>query len=127
MDETRFKTLARRARLLTSDYGSGYMRGLRRHYHDDKFGTNDEHQKWLSLGRKGDLRAELGRGYRDGLAGRDPEPLIGRPPLPEGDGKNARIEWRTTEARKARAQELAAASGVSLSAWLDTLVKNTDV
>jgi hypothetical protein len=122
MDEARFQTLARRAKLLTSDYGSGYMRGLRRHYYGEKFGTPEEHKTWMSLGRNGDPRVELGRGYRDGLAGRGPEPLIGRPPLPDGAGKTARVEWRTTDARKARAQELADAAGLSLSAWLDGLV-----
>lgn len=122
MDEARFQTLARRARLLTSEYGSGYLRGLRRHYHGERFGTLDEHEKWMSLGRRGDPRTELGRGYRDGLAGREPQPLIGRPPLPEGQGKTARVEWRTTDVRKARAQELADAAQMSLSAWLDDLV-----
>ncbi len=122
MNEARFQTLARRAKLLTSDYGSGYMRGLRRHYHGKQFGTSEEHRQWLSFGRGGDPRVELGRGYRDGLAGREPAPLMGRPPLPDGAGRTARVEWRTTDARKARAQELATEAGASLSAWLDAVV-----
>lgn len=73
MDENRFRCLAQRARMLDSDYGAGYMRGLRRRFHGEKFGTIEEHEKWKNLGRNGDPRLELGRGYRDGLAGREPE------------------------------------------------------
>ena len=46
----------------------------------------------------------------------------GRKPLPPGEGKTARIEWRTTVELKAHAQTLAAAAGVSVSQWLDALV-----
>jgi hypothetical protein len=42
--------------------------------------------------------------------------------LPAGTGRTARVEWRTTEARKARAQQLAADAGVTLSVWLDRAV-----
>jgi hypothetical protein len=122
MDESRFKTLMGRARSLQSDYGAGYQRGLRRHYDGERFGTAEEHAKWSRLGLDGDRREELGRGYRDGCDGRDPEPLIGRPPLPDGEGKTARVEWRTTDERKAKAQRLAEAAGLSLSAWLDARV-----
>jgi len=122
MNEAGFQTLARRAKLLAGDYGAGYQRGLRRHYHGEAFGTADEHTKWSGLGEDGDHRAELGRGYRDGLAGRDPEPLMGRPPLPEGEGRTARVEWRTTPDRKEKAARLADAAGQSLSAWLDARV-----
>ena len=122
MDEARFQSLARRAKLLTSDYGSGYQRGLRRHYHGERFGTPDEHAKWMRLGVNGDVREELGRGYRDGFAGNEPEPLRGRPALPDGEGKTARVEWRTTDDQKAKAQRLADAAGMSLSAWLDARI-----
>jgi len=75
MDEARFQSLARRAKLLTGDYGAGYQTGLRRHYYGERFGESREH----------DLRAarqdEYGRGYRDGLTGDEPSPLMGRPPL----------------------------------------------
>ncbi len=47
-------------------YWSGYMRGLRRRYHGNAFGTDDEHQQWVSLINDED-RQDLGRGYRDGL------------------------------------------------------------
>lgn len=122
MDEPRFRSLMARARMLRSDYGVGYQTGLRRHYHGDQFGNPAELAVMAAAGLDGDTRVELGRGYRDGLAGRDPAPLMGRPPLPDGQGRTARIEWRTTDARKASAQRLAERAGQTLSAWLDALV-----
>ena len=84
MNEATFQTLARRARLLTSDYGAGYLTGLRRHYHGESFGNPQELAALAAAGLNGDPRVELGRGYRDGLAGVEPQPLTGRPPLPAG-------------------------------------------
>ena len=46
----------------------------------------------------------------------------GRPPLPPGAGKDARVEWRTHPQTKEKALALAAAAGLSLSQWLDRLV-----
>lgn len=43
-------------------YWTGYIRGLRRAYHGDNFGTSDEHEVWS---HSSDQR---GQGYRDGLA-----------------------------------------------------------
>lgn len=53
------------------DYLLGYQRGLRRHYHGEKFGTAEEHELWLSLSEEQDdkVRQARGRGYRAGLAG----------------------------------------------------------
>jgi hypothetical protein len=50
----------------------------------------------------------------------------GRPYLPPGEGKTARVEWRTTPERKARAQRLADRAGVPLSKWLDRQVDLVD-
>lgn len=55
--------------------GSGYRRGLRCHYHGDKFGTSEQHASWLQLRSIDNQRQELGRGYRDGFAGNEPAPL----------------------------------------------------
>jgi hypothetical protein len=49
-----------------ASYWVGYMRGLRRAYHGEKFGSADEHKKWMSLFYDS-TRSEMGRGYRDGL------------------------------------------------------------
>lgn len=107
MDERTFQTLARRAKLLTSDYGSGYQRGLRRHYHGERFGTPEEHALWMSLGTSGDPREELGRGYRAGFAGREPEPLRGRPPLPVDQRSDVRPRSvRLDDARWHKLQQL---------------------
>ena len=51
------------------DYWTGRIRGLRRAYHGEQFGTDAEHALWLSLSTSDDpSRSELGRGYLDGLA-----------------------------------------------------------
>jgi hypothetical protein len=70
MKQSGFESLMNRARALCSgDYLAGYQRGLRRYYHGEKFGTQAEHEKFLN---PGEHRAELGRGYRDGFAGKPP-------------------------------------------------------
>lgn len=48
------------------DYWAGYMRGLRRRFHGDKFGTDEDHEKWLSL-IYDETRSEMAKGYRDGF------------------------------------------------------------
>ncbi len=66
MIEADFRRLAKAARSLPGDYGTGYSAGLRRLYHGDTFGTPQEHAARMA-------RADdLGRGYRDALAGVEP-------------------------------------------------------
>lgn len=68
-------------RKLDSDYlheswWTGYMRGLRRAHHGERFGTQAEHDLWNSAADSTDpSRAALGRGYRAGLTleSRDPD------------------------------------------------------
>jgi len=48
----------------------------------------------------------------------------GRPTLPPGAGRVARIEWRTTPKRREKAQRLAEAAGLTLAAWLDQRIDN---
>jgi len=67
----RVETLRRLAtEPLRGDYYAGYVRGLRRSYHGDIFGTAQEHELWTSLADDPDdeSRAARGRGYRDGLS-----------------------------------------------------------
>ena len=53
-----------------ASYWSGYMRGLRRAYHGENFGTEQEHEKHLSIiGHSDPMRDARGRGYRAGLRG----------------------------------------------------------
>lgn len=73
MNEQQFKNKMNYARGMkeTSEddnYWSGYIRGLRRYYHGEKFGTQEEHEKYLSLIRDSDeSRNSLGQGYSDAL------------------------------------------------------------
>lgn len=118
MERARFESLMRRARLLSSDYGAGYQRGLRRHFHGERFGTAEEHEQWSRLGLDGDHRTELGRGYRDGFAGGEPDPLIGRPPLPP-EQRTAETPVRTLRLSDEHWSELQARGGVqALREWL---------
>lgn len=46
----------------------GYMRGLRRAHHGERFGSAAEHEMWLSASESpDDGRSALGAGYRAGL------------------------------------------------------------
>ena len=74
MDEPRFKSLMFQAKMLNSEYGTGYQRGLRRYYHGEKFGKPEEHAALLQI-QTNECRMELGRGYRDGFAGKVPKPI----------------------------------------------------
>lgn len=79
-----FASLMRRADALRrvesdpvhADWWTGYMRGLRRAHHGERFGTQAEHDLWLSATESPDpQRAALGRGYQAGLTltVRDPD------------------------------------------------------
>lgn len=71
-----FASLLRRADTLrrlddnpiNASWWTGYMRGLRRSHHGENFGTESEHELWLSAIESDDQqRAALGRGYAAGL------------------------------------------------------------
>lgn len=71
-----FNSLMQRAetlRRLESDpirgeWWAGYVRGLRRAHHGERFGNESEHDVWLAAANSDDpSRAALGRGYRAGL------------------------------------------------------------
>jgi hypothetical protein len=63
------RALAMRSAANRPDYWAGYMRGLRRAYHGERYGTEAEHALWLSQADGEDeQRRERGLGYRDGLA-----------------------------------------------------------
>ena len=72
MDQRTFEREMMRAKTMAEvgdrpDYWRGYQRGLRKHYHGDNFGTDDEHKKWLSLiGDRDETRNQRGLGYRKG-------------------------------------------------------------
>ena len=54
-----------------SDFWTGYVRGLRRLHHGERFGTDEEHKIWFNLS---DTEIDEGRryrgiGYRTGFSG----------------------------------------------------------
>lgn len=70
--ESQFKSLMLQADALfraeRPDYYAGYTRGLRRAHHGDRFGTEAEHELWMSLVDRPDhCSQERGNGYRAGL------------------------------------------------------------
>lgn len=78
-----FSTLLRRADTLRrqetdpilSAWWAGHVRGLRRAHHGDSFGTQVEHDLFLSAADSDDPeRSALGRGYRAGLTLTSREP-----------------------------------------------------
>jgi len=79
-----FASLMRRADTLRrvepdptrAEWWTGYMRGLRRAYYGERFGSEAEHDLRLAASTSDDpMRAALGRGYRAGLTleSRDPD------------------------------------------------------
>lgn len=73
---SKFSSLIRRADTLRrvepdpirAEWWVGYMRGLRRAHHGELFGSQAEHDLWLSATESTDpQRSALGRGYRAGL------------------------------------------------------------
>lgn len=55
------------------DFWGGYLRGIRRHYYGEKFGTTDEHAQWMRMSAHGTPRDQQSRyrglGYQCGFAG----------------------------------------------------------
>ena len=66
MNQQKFKAYMEAAQDLGDPYSTGYQRGLRRHYHGEKYGDPGEHEKWIALD------GERGDGYRDGFEGKPP-------------------------------------------------------
>lgn len=65
-------TFRRLAQCPEDDFWVGYRRGLSRHYHGEKFGTEDEHLLWLaSVNSTDEGRQMRGRGYRSGFEGQN--------------------------------------------------------
>ncbi len=65
-------TFRRLSQYPEDDFWAGYIRGLRRHYHGEKFGTENEHLLWLASVNSADEDRQMrGRGYHAGLEGQD--------------------------------------------------------
>ena len=89
MTEQKFKSEMRRAEAMRrqaepmmAEYWAGYIRGLRRAYHGENFGTAEEHARWLScINDRDEQHKQRGRGYADGLAFDEVSSRMGRPPM----------------------------------------------
>jgi hypothetical protein len=65
----RAEAMRRRAEPMMAEYWGGYIRGLRRAYHGENYGTAEAHASWLSaINSQNEARKQRGRGYADGLA-----------------------------------------------------------
>lgn len=94
MNESKFKSLMLRSDALyrgdRPDYYAGYQRGLRRAYHGENFGTEQEHELWLSLAERRDAASqERGEGYLAGLAAMDADEL---PETPSAEAVHAFLQ-----------------------------------
>lgn len=73
----RFESLLQRSEIERGisdkpDYWVGYLRGLRRAYYGDAYGTDEEHALWLGLSERRDqTHRDQGEGYLAGLAALD--------------------------------------------------------
>jgi hypothetical protein len=74
MDEQPFRSEIRRARTFREmgerpAYWCGYERGLRRGVNGEEFGTDQEHELWLTLAADGSdpMCRARGQGFRDWL------------------------------------------------------------
>ena len=71
MERSQFEHLMMKARAFQragdrTEFWTGFQRGLRRKFHGENFGTDEEHEKWMSL-TLDDTRRQLGIGYRLGF------------------------------------------------------------
>jgi len=76
MDTKTFGSLMLQASMMRDqshfpDYFTGYAQGLLRFFHGEGFGTQEKHEKWMSM-VDDELRRDMGRGYRDGFNGLGP-------------------------------------------------------
>jgi len=115
MNEQKFRSEMRRAETMrtTSDdhmraeYWVGYLRGLRRGHHGESFGTDEEHEKWLSAANSRDeSRKQRGRGYMDGLAFGEVSGRRGRPPVGDAMLDKLTVPRYLKTALEAKAKEL---------------------
>lgn len=91
-----------------AEYWIGYLRGLRRNYHGETFGTAEEHALWMSLSNeiRDQSRKMRGLGYQAGFAGQAILPamktLAGHQHMSElgKRGGSATSERKTTAVRQ---------------------------
>ena len=118
MNQKKFDTFMAAAQTLPEDYAKGYLRGLRRHYHGEKFGTTSEHAQWMAMG---DHRQEMGDGYKDGFAGNPPRGFHGNLGNLNAQGElpaNSHLNIRVNSQAKAGWVKQATAEDLTLTQWV---------
>jgi len=119
MTEQKFRSEMRRAEAMRQDadpmmseYWAGYIRGLRRSYHGDKFGTDAEHASWsAAINSRDESRKQRGRGYADGLAFSEVTGRIGRPSVGDAVLDKITVPSELKSALESKAEEL----GISIT------------
>lgn len=123
MKEADFNLYITVANALKDDYSRGYIRGLRRHYHGDNFGTNEEHEKFMALDEH---HQATGAGYRDGFAGLKPRNMhggFGNDNAKKEVVASAQIQIRCTTEQKNLAVKAAQRNGMKLSQYILSLIE----
>jgi len=116
MDFNTLKHYANAAKSDPGEYTSGYVRGLRRHYHGDNFGTEDEHNNWLNCG---DSYPDRARGYLDGFNGKPPPSLHGNTGNKHAAAVNPKTSTLTVRCdSQDKAAWVRAAAGKKLTSWV---------
>lgn len=124
MNQKKFETLMAAAGSVGGDYEKGYQRGLRRHYHGEKFGTDEEHKQWSSLSGH---RQELGDGYRDGFSGKPPRGFHGNIGNLNAQGDlpaDSQLQVRLNKRVKAAFVKQAQREGLKLSQWVNKTLES---
>ena len=119
LTDNEFRALTARIRPISqTDYGCGYHRGLQVRRHGERYGTPEERELWESWGQNGNHHVELGRGYRDAVAGREPAAIEGR----VNEDRTAHYDWLTEPSRKAAVFAAAKRAGMPASRFIDNAV-----
>lgn len=121
MNENKFKTFMLAAKNIGGDYARGYQQGLRRFYHGANFGTENEHDKYMSLGLNGDPRTEIGEGYRTAVDGKPPRGIhgnLGNLNAQVGLPADAQLQCRLNSQIKSRFVKQAQRENMKLTPWV---------
>ncbi|QIR16624.1 hypothetical protein [Shewanella aestuarii] len=130
MEFKKFKAYMLTAEKMSCDYSRGYKHGLRRCYHGESFGTEQEHDQYMQMGITDEYRKEIGDGYRDGFAGKAPKNRhgnIGNTNAQKELPADTQLQCRINSQFKAQIIRQANKDGMKLTPWiLQTLAKACD-
>ncbi|GGB53124.1 hypothetical protein GCM10011607_12040 [Shewanella inventionis] len=127
MNENKFKTYLTAAKSLNNEYSRGYQRGLRRHFHGEGFGSDEEHEQYMKLGLHGDYRVDIGNGYRDGFTGKPPlgfHANLGNSNAQHELPADSQLQCRLNSQLKSRFVKQAQKEGMKLTPWILKTLQN---